>query len=287
MKIGVVFPQTEIGANPDTVAVFANTAETLGFDHIVAYDHVLGASTATRPDWQGPYTDKSMFHEPFVLFGYLAGLTETIGLVTAVIILPQRQTALVAKQAACLDVLSGGRLRLGVGTGWNAVEYEALGENFHNRGVRSEEQIDLMRKLWANEVVDYDGEWHRVDSAGLNPLPAARSIPVWLGGMAEPVIDRVGRLADGWFPFFNPALGDQIERMKSVAREHDRNPADIGIQVMVRLESSAERQRDQLKRLEDMGVTHSAIVTMNQDLASPNAHVDAISRFRDSVQDLM
>ena len=171
MKIGAVFPQTEIGADPAAVADFATAAEEIGYHHLIVYDHVLGASTANRPDWQGPYTAESLFHEPFVLFGYLAGLTKTLELVTAVIILPQRQTALVAKQAAAVDVLSGGRLRLGAGTGWNAVEYEALGENFHNRGVRSEEQIDVMRQLWADDVVSYDGRWHKITEAGLNPLP--------------------------------------------------------------------------------------------------------------------
>ena len=211
MKLGAVFPQTEIGADPDDVARFAATAEELGYNHLVAYDHVLGANTASRPDWQGPYTSHSMFHEPFVLFGYLAGVTSTLELVTAVIILPQRQTALVAKQAACVDVISRGRLRLGIGTGWNAVEYDALNEDFSNRGLRSEEQIDVLRKLWADETVTFNGNWHRIEDAGINPLPESRSIPVWLGGMAPKVMERVGRIADGWFPFFNPNLGEQLK----------------------------------------------------------------------------
>ena len=198
MKIGAVFPQIEIGDDPDIIARFATTAEELGYDHIIAYDHVLGAGTANRPDWAGPYTSASMFHEPFVLYGYLGALTSTLELVTAVIILPQRQTVLVAKQAASLAVLTKGRLRLGIGTGWNTVEYDALGESFTNRGARSEEQIDVMRKLWADEVISYDGKWHNITEAGLNPLPA-RQIPIWLGGMAEKVIDRVGRIGDGWF----------------------------------------------------------------------------------------
>jgi probable F420-dependent oxidoreductase len=282
MKLGVVFPQIEIGDNPDTIAVFATTAESLGYDHIIAYDHVLGASTANRPDWQGPYTDKSMFHEPFVLFSYLAGLTESIELVTAVIILPQRQTVLVAKQAACLDVLSKGRLRLGVGTGWNAVEYEALNMNFHDRGDRSEEQIAVMRQLWAHEVVTFDGRWHRIDEAGLNPLPLRRSIPVWLGGMAPQVIDRVARLADGWFPFFNPNLAQQLEEVRENASRAGRNPGDIGIEVMTALGEAGPKQLEKLKRLEDMGVTHSAVVTMNQGLSTADDHIDAIKRFRDA-----
>lgn len=282
MKLGVVFPQTEIGDDPDTIAVFATTAESLGYDHIIAYDHVLGASTRNRPEWQGPYTDKSMFHEPFVLYGYLAGLTETIELVTAVIILPQRQTALVAKQAACLDVLARGRLRLGVGTGWNPVEYDALGESFHDRGARSEEQIELMRQLWANEVVDFDGKWHRVEEAGINPLPPRRSIPVWLGGMAPQVQDRVGRIADGWFPFFNQDLGQQIQNVREIAANHHRDPDDIGIEVMTALGEAGTKQLEQLQRLQEMGVTHSAVVTMNQGLKDTDAHLDGIKLFRDA-----
>ena len=283
MKLGVVFPQTEIGADPEAVAGFATTAEAAGYDHIIAYDHVLGANTASRPDWQGPYTSESLFHEPFVLYGYLAGLTTTLEFVTAVIILPQRQTALVAKQAASLDVLSGGRLRLGIGTGWNEVEYEALGENFHDRGARSEEQIDLMRRLWAEETIDYDGRWHRVTDAGLNPLPARRSIPVWLGGMAPAVIDRVGRIADGWFPFYNRDLASQLDTMRDAARAAGRNPADIGVECMQPMGEAGTKELDRLKSLQDMGVSHTAVMTMNQDLADPSAHVDAIARYWDAV----
>ena len=284
MKIGVVFPQTEITADPDAVAQFATTAEATGYDHLIAYDHVLGASTATRPDWQGPYTSESLFHEPFVLFSYLGALTTTLELVTAVIILGQRQTALVAKQAANVDVLTRGRLRLGVGTGWNAVEYEALDENFSDRGIRSEEQIDVMRKLWANDVIDYDGRWHKIDAAGINPLPT-RMIPVWLGGMAPQVIDRVGRIADGWFPFFNENLGEQLATVREVATQQGRNPDDIGIECMTPLGDAGEKTRDRLKGLQDLGVTHTACVTMNASLASPADHVDAIKRWWDVAGD--
>ena len=276
MKIGVVFPQTEIGADPAVAAKFATTAESLGYDHLLAYDHVLGANTASRPDWQGPYTMNSMFQEPLVLFAYLAGLTKTLEFASGVIILPQRQTALVAKQAACVDVLSNGRLRLGIGTGWNDVEYEALGENFNNRGKRSEEQIDLLRKLWADEAVTYDGEWHKITDAGLNPLPVNKSIPIWLGGMAPQVIDRVGRLADGWFPFANKDLANQIEQVREVARTAGRDPDSIGIECIVPTNTDVDR----LKSLQEIGVSHVAMVTMNQELADPAAHIDAISSAR-------
>jgi len=278
VKLGVVFPQTEIGADPDRVARFAITAESLGYDHIIAYDHVLGASTQNRPDWPGPYTDKSMFHEVFVLYGYLAGLTKSLELVTAVIILPQRQTVLVAKQAASLDVLSKGRLRLGIGIGWNAVEYEALNEDFGNRGRRSEEQIDVLRKLFAEQVISYEGKWHTISDAGLNPLPVNGHIPIWLGGMAPQVIDRVARIADGWFPFFNPELENQLASVREKALEHGRKPDDIGIEVVIGLGDAGPKQLDQLKKLQDMGVTHAAVVTMNADLAA-DAHIDAIERF--------
>jgi probable F420-dependent oxidoreductase len=280
MKIGVVFPQTEIGSDSAAAAAYATTAESLGYSHLLAYDHVLGANTASRPDWQGPYTMNSMFQEPLVLFSYLAGLTKSIELVTGVIILPQRQTALVAKQAACVDVLSGGRLRLGVGTGWNEVEYEALGENFKNRGRRSEEQIDLLRRLWKDEAISFDGEWHKVTDAGLNPLPAKRHIPIWLGGLAPAVIDRVGRIADGWFPFVNKNLTSQIKQVHEVAKTAGRNPADIGIECIVPVGSDV----DFLKSLQDQGVTQFALVTMNIGLKDPQAHIDAIKKARETLE---
>src|SRR5271170_6157353 len=190
MRLGAVFPQTEIGSDPADVRRWATTVEDLGYDHILAYDHVLGAGTDTRPGWQG-YTSDTLFHEVFVLYGYLAAVTSRVELVTGVLILPQRQTALVAKQAAEVDVLSGGRLRLGIGVGWNPVEYEALGLPFANRGSRQAAQIDLLRRLWTEELVDFKGEYDAIPHAGLNPLPVQRPIPIWIGGGAEAVVKRV------------------------------------------------------------------------------------------------
>src|SRR5438552_7102877 len=232
MRIGVVFPQTEIGDDPIAIRDYAQTVEQLGYQHLLIYDHVLGASIANRPDWRGPYTSDTLFHEPFVLFGYLAGLTKRIELVTGVIILPQRQTVLVAKQAAALDVLSGGRLRLGIGIGWNPVEYEALGENFKNRGRRSEEQVEVMRKLWTQELVTFEGEWHKITDAGLNPLPIQRPIPAWFGGGHDQTLRRVARLGDGWFPLLAPddACRGAIEKIHSYAQEAGRDPSSVGIQ---------------------------------------------------------
>src|SRR6476469_7813985 len=191
MQIGVVFPQNEIGADPAVICDYAQTAESLGYRHLLAYDHVVGADPTDRPGWRG-YTDKDLFHEPFVLFGYLAGLTQRLEFVPGVIILPQRQTALVAKQATEVDVLTGGgRFRLGVGVGWNPVEYEALGQDFHVRGKRSEEQITLLRLLFSQELVTFEGRWDTVTAAGLNPLPVRRNIPIWLGGSPDAVLERV------------------------------------------------------------------------------------------------
>src|SRR6266550_4535396 len=204
MKIGVVLPQTEIGNDPAAIKAYGEAVEGMGFTHVLVFDHVLGANPERPGGWKGPYTYRHAFHEPFVLFGFLAAATRRVGLVTGIIILPQRQTALVAKQAAAVDVLSGGRLRLGVGVGWNAVEFEALGERFTNRGARIEEQIAVLRALWARDLVTIEGQWHRVTDAGLNPLPPRSTIPIWMGGESEPVVRRAARLADGWMPHFRP-----------------------------------------------------------------------------------
>ena len=204
MQVGVVLPQTEMSSDPAAIRDYAQAAEQLGYDHIKSLDHVLGANAGSRPGWQGPYDHTDLIHEPFILFGYLAAITHSIELVTAIIILPQRQTALVAKQTAAIDVLSGGRMRLGIGTGWNDVEYEALGEDFHNRGRRSEEQIEVLRALWTQELVTYRGRWHNITDAGINPLPVQRPIPIWIGGGVDAVLQRIGRIGDGWFPQVRP-----------------------------------------------------------------------------------
>ena len=286
MQLGVVFPQTEIGADPVAVRDYAQAAEGLGFNHMIIFDHVLGADTSHHQGWTGTYTSSDMFHEPFVVYGYLAALTKSLELVTAVIILGQRQTALVAKQAAEVDVLSGGRLRLGIGTGWNHVEYEALGEDFHNRGRRSEEQIALMRALWTQEIVNFEGRWHKVDNAGLNPLPVQRPIPIWLGGGAEQVIRRVGRIADGWFPQFPPddKAAGILDRMRGYAREAGRDPASIGIETRVSAaDGGPELWAGQAKAWKDLGATHLSVNTMKAGFTSPQQHIDAIRQFKETV----
>ena len=286
MRFGVVFPQTEIGTDPLVIRDIAQAAEELGYDHLIAYDHVVGANPASRPGWKPPYTHKDEFHEPFVLFGYLAGSTKKICLATGVIILPQRQTVLVAKQAAAVDVLSGGRLRLGIGIGWNPVEYEALGENFKNRGRRSEEQIEVLRILWTQELVTYQGKWHKITDAGLNPLPVQRPIPIWLGGNAEPVVRRVARLGDGWFPLFEPDDKGRllIEKMRSYAREAGRDPESIGIQSRITIANRSPK--DWVREVlawKTLGATHVAVNTMRAGLSTPSEHIDAIRRFKEAV----
>lgn len=286
MKLGAVFPQTEIGADPGAIRAYAQAAEALGYDHIIAFDHVLGANASSRPSWDGAYSHTDAFHEPFVLFGYLAGITERIELVTAVIILPQRQTALVAKQAAAADVLSGGRLRLGIGTGWNAVEYEALGENFHDRGRRSEEQISLMRQLWTNDLVTYRGRWHAVTDAGLNPLPVQRPIPIWFGGRSEQVMKRVARLGDGWFPLFRPDRDgrDLVQRVRNMTADEGRNPDDIGIESWVSIGGRPQNEwMADVEAWDALGASHISVNTMKAGLDSPQDHIDAIAKFKDAV----
>ena len=290
MQLGVIFPQTEIGADPKAVRDFVQAAEGIGYEHVIVFDHVLGVDTAHYRGWQGPYTKHDMFHEPFVLYGYLAAVTQRLELVTAVIILGQRQTALVAKQAAEVDVLSGGRLRLGVGIGWNAVEYEALGENFHNRGKRSEEQIAVMRALWTQEVVDFHGRWHHTSHAGLNPLPIQRPIPLWLGGGrpgVDAVIERIGRLADGWFPQFAPDdVGRAtLERMRGYARAAGRDPASIGIEGRISIANSTpDTWAQQAEHWGALGSTHLSVNTMRAGLQTPDAHIAAIEQFFTSVR---
>lgn len=284
MKIGVVFPQTEIGADPSGVRDYAQAVEEMGYTHILAYDHVLGASVRNRPDWRGPYTSDTMFHEVLVLFGFLAGLTRHMEFVTGVLILPQRQTALVAKQAAEIDVLSGGRLRLGVGVGWNEVEYIALGENFHNRGKRIEEQIQLLRLLWTEPVVDFKGRWHTVPEAGLNPLPVQRPIPIWIGGYVETVLERIARLGDGWFPQMQPSdkAREMVEKLREYTAQAGRDPQAVGIEARIVLrDQTPEEWRAQLEGWRALGATHASVNTMGLGLQGASAHIEMLRRFRE------
>jgi probable F420-dependent oxidoreductase len=274
MKIGAVFPQLEIGTDPAVVRDWTETVESVGYSHVLAFDHVLGASPENRPGWTG-YTDKSLFHEVFVLFGYLAAITTNLELVTGVLVLPQRQTALVAKQAAEVDVLSGGRLRLGVGIGWNPVEYQALGIPFEKRGARLTEQVDVLRKLWAEPVITYHGQFHEIVEAGLNPLPPRRNIPIWFGGRAEAVLRRTGRIGDGWMPQTPPddEARAQVERLRAYAAEAGRDPAEVGIEPRLTLGAVPEKDwRAFAGAWRELGATHLCVNTMNMGLSKPEEH---------------
>ena len=289
MRVGVIFPQVEIGSDPTAIRDYAQTAEALSYDYILAFDHVMGANASSRPGWQGSYQHTDMFHEPFVLFGYLAGVTKSIELATGVLILPQRQTALVAKQAASLDVVSGGRLRLGIGIGWNAVEYEALGENFHDRGQRSEEQIEVLRALWTQDLITYNGRWHKITDAGLNPLPVQRPIPVWFGGNSDLVLRRIARLGDGWILNMGPddTARSAIRTLHSYAHQDGRDPATIGIEGWVSISNrSPDEWVKEVVTWKKLGATHISVNTMNAGLSSPVDHMAAIRRFKEVVDEI-
>ena len=283
IEFGAIFPQTEIGSDPVAVKDYAQAAEALGYDYILAFDHVLGANPESRPGWGGVYSHQDAFHEPFVLFGYLAAVTERIGLATGVVILPQRQAVLVAKQAAEVDVLSGGRLRLGIGIGWNEVEYEALGQDFGNRGRRSEEQIDLMRALWRSELVTFEGRWHRVTDAGLNPMPVQRPIPVWFGGSDDRVLRRIARMGDGWIS--NLRQPDDtarriVDTLRGYTVDAGRSPDEVGIEGWTSMRGGDPA--GSVLAWAEVGATHVSVNTMRAGLGSPQDHVDAIRRFMDA-----
>lgn len=285
MRVGVTFPQTELGGDPGAVRAYAEGVEELGYRHILVYDHVVGADPKVHTGWNGPYDVHTTFHEPFVLYGYLAAVTRSLELVTGVIILPQRQTALVAKQAAEVDLLSGGRLRLGIGVGWNAVEYEALGEDFGSRGKRSAEQIALLRRLWTEQSVTFDGDFDKLTGAGIAPLPVQRPIPVWVGAASPPGYKRAGRLADGWFPMMGPgpALDEARTVVERAAVAAGRDPASIGMEGRVDWRGDVDAVIERLKQWAEAGATHVSVNTMGAGLKTVDDHLAALSRAAESL----
>lgn len=277
MQIGAVFPQTELGADRGAVRAYVEGLADLGFAHLLAYDHVLGADTSVHKGWSGPYDIDTTFHEPFVLFGYVAAFSD-LELVTGIIILPQRQTALVAKQAAEVDLLTGGRFRLGVGLGWNAVEYEALGKDFSDRGRRLESQVELLRRLWTERSVTFHAGGETVTGAGLAPLPLQRPIPVWIGGQSERAYRRMGRLADGWFPQVQPGdkLAAALQEVAAGAAEAGRDPASIGMEGRVSWRGDAEEIARRGEEWRSAGASHLAVNTMGAGLDGVEGHLDAL-----------
>ena len=282
MKYGAVFPQTELEAEPEQILRFARDLEQQGFNHILAYDHVLGVDPDHLGMSRGPYTLEHPFLSPFVAFAFMAAITSRIEFATGVLILPQRQTALVAKQAATLDRLSSGRLRLGIGIGWNEAEYIALGENFHNRGQRSEEQIDLLRALWTQSSVFYEGEWHTLPYVGLNPRPVQQPIPIWIGGGADAVLRRAARLADGWMPNFRQAEEalPSLERLTSYLEQANREPGSFGIEARIPFaEGNLRSLTESVLAWQDAGATKISLNTMGCGFKTVDEHLDAFRAF--------
>jgi probable F420-dependent oxidoreductase len=268
--------------------------EAIGFDHLFVADHVLGADPKfhSHPSL-ATYSHEAVVHEALTLMAYLAAITTRLTLATGILILPQRQTALVAKQAAQIDVLSAGRLRLGIGVGWNAVEFEALNETFENRGRRSAEQIAVLRALWTHPVVDFRGEFHRISHAGLNPMPIQRPIPIWfgVGSRDQPVppeaaLRRIARLADGWSPNFPPdAQGHAlVARVHQYAREAGRDPASLPLEGRIRLAGQdPDGWRKQVEAWKALGATSLIAEPRGAALPFPQGHLDVLRKFKATV----
>jgi probable F420-dependent oxidoreductase len=285
MQIGAVFPQTEMPADATVVRDYGQAVEALGYSHILAYDHVLGANPDRPGGWAGPYDYRDSFMEPFVLFSFLAGHTRELGFTGGVFILPQRQTTLFAKQAATLDVLCGGRLRVGIGTGWNKVEYEALNQDFHTRGRRQEEQVRLLRKLWSEPLVTFEGHWDSIPDAGLNPLPVQRTIPIWFGGGADAVLRRIAALGDGWMPNYRTAeqAEPSLAALDHYLDENGRSRADIGLEPRLGWgDGDLERIMRQMAAWEAVGATHISLNTMYAGFTKPQQHIDALRLFAEA-----
>jgi len=279
MHIGVVLPQSEIGPDVSAVRAYGQGVDGMGFHHLVAYDHVVGADPAVYTGWDGPYDIDTQFHEPFVTFGYLAACT-ALELVTGITILPQRQTALVAKQAAEVDLLTGGRFRLGVGIGWNAVEYDALGQDFHTRGRRLEEQVAFLRALWTTRSVTMAGRFDQVTGVGIAPRPIQQPIPIWVGGATPAAFRRAGRVADGWLPMMQPGpkLDEALAHVAEGAEEAGRDPAVIGMEGRLQWRGDLDELVRRVDGWRQVGASHLSINTMHAGLATADDHLEALGR---------
>jgi probable F420-dependent oxidoreductase len=286
-QIGAFFPTRDMP--PDRIAIrdWAQAAEQIGFDFIEVSDHVLGVERSALPDFEGPYDVDDSFHETFVTLSYIAAVTEWVGLVSGVLILPQRQTALVAKQAAQLDVVSGGRLRLGVGVGWNRVEYAALGQDWHVRGRRQAEQIALMNRLWTERTVSFEGEFDRVHHAGINPLPIQRPIPIWFGGAVDAVLRRAATSGHGWIPLGQPdeQFERRLQRLHGYLRAAGRDPGSFGIEAWVRSSIGGPKQwRQAAERWHRLGATHVTLYTSGQGVGAVTQQIEALQQFCQAVR---
>ena len=286
MQIGAVFPHNEIGTDPGAIKAYAQGVEAIGITHLLIYDHVLGADPDREGGFRGPYDKDVAFHEPFTTFAFIAGVTDKIDLITTVMILPQRQTVLAAKQAAEVALLSNNRFKLGIGVGWNELEYMGLNETFNNRGRRQEEQVDVMRKLWSEDSLDYTGEYHRIDKASINPRPS-KTIPIWFGGSAPALLDRVARLGDGWIPLMgaNDKAKACIDTIKQTRKAAGLSFDNFGIQAQAQYAGgSPERWRKHAEAWREMGCTHLAIATHNAGPTNVDGHLARIGEYQQALQ---
>jgi probable F420-dependent oxidoreductase len=298
MQLGASLPIGDIGTGPIVARDYAQAAEGLGYDYLVGPDHVLGKNPDADTGGVRMGTTATAYHDPFVLFGFLAGVTRKIGFAAGVLILAQRQAALVAKQAACLDALCGGRFRLGVGVGWNEIEFQGLGVDFHKRGRISEEQVRYMQALWAHPHVTFKGEFHELDDGGINPRPASGRVPVWFGGHHEATFRRTALYGDGFMPNRWPPGAEAVaafEKLRRMTREAGRDPASVGIEVWVSPGKGTEADwRREIAFWKQAGVTHANVHTtfnsgIHQRIAGTTYadHLDAITRYRAAVADLL
>lgn len=291
MEIGVVFPQTEIGPEPETIVRYAQVAEERGYGHLLAFEHILGANPDREGGWDGPYDHTDQFHELFTLFSYLSAFTDELKFVTGVLVLPQRKTTLIAKQAAQVDRFSDGRFRLGVGVGWNSVEYVGMGEDFRQRGRRIEEQVEVLRQLWTENPTTFEGEFHRIPNMGINPLPVQQPIPLWMGGTTEPVLRRIARIADGWIPIWrqNPEekTREQLAKLHEYAEAEGRDIDDIGIHGLLPWLDTFDQGMlvDRVETWEGLGADYLSVGMLRQGF-DPDEHIRAIERFAATLDDV-
>jgi len=299
MILGASLPVGDIGAGPTVLRDYAQAAEGLGFSYLLGPDHVLGGNPDVDHGGKRVGTTATAYHDPFVLFAFLAGVTKKVGFASGVVILAQRQAALVAKQAACLDALCEGReFRLGIGVGWNEIEFQGLGMDFHTRGKRSEEQVRFMQALWAEPHIKFKGEFHQLDDGGINPRPKSGRVPIWFGGHAEATFRRAAKYGDGFMPLAYPA-GDEalkaFDKLRGLIRAAGRDPASVGLEVWVSPGIGKEEDwRREIGFWKKAGVTHATVHTTyvsnhHKRIAGKSyaEHLDAITRYRKAVADLL
>ena len=285
MEIGAVFPHNEIGTDPQAIKDYAQGVEELGVTHLLIYDHVLGADRNRPGGFEGPYDKDVAFHEPFTTFAFIAAVTKNLDMITTVMILPQRQTVLVAKQAAELAILSNNRFKLGIGVGWNAVEYVGLNENFKNRGKRQAEQVELMRLLWESEVLEYEGDYHQIDKASINPRPT-ENIPIWFGGAAPQLIERCADLGDGWIPLMGPneAARNTLEEIRTKREAKGLDWNNFGVQAQAQYAGGdPDRWNKHAEKWRDLGASHLAVATHNAEPTNVDGHLSRIKEYMNAV----